>query len=290
MSEQDYLQQGIQQASQARQLVSNNWADTWKEYAVNYALNRQSNQDQLDLWNLMNEYNTPANQMKRFKEAGLNPYLIYSQGSSGNASSSAQYTPMTADIHPSSDTQKQVSTAMEVIGMVDNLAGNLSNLIERGLDVQLKRNQLEQSSMDLEYQKLGLYGSSHHELFGDNGSLNPLSSRFNPAQFYFYSKHGQLPVYWNQFLTGQSSRAYTDFRSKYQDYYNKNLLPKFNEFQQGKIDLQEIEKEMNKYEYEVTNMLPPEIRGIIEPLVQYLSPFLKFIFKRSQGNFNHNVK
>lgn len=30
------------------------------------------------------EYNTPANQMQRFREAGLSPYLMYSQGTPGN--------------------------------------------------------------------------------------------------------------------------------------------------------------------------------------------------------------
>lgn len=32
------------------------------------------------------EYNTPANQMKRFQDAGLNPHLIYGQGNPGNQS------------------------------------------------------------------------------------------------------------------------------------------------------------------------------------------------------------
>jgi len=31
----------------------------------------------------MNEYNSPKNQMARFEEAGLNPHLMYGQGSSG---------------------------------------------------------------------------------------------------------------------------------------------------------------------------------------------------------------
>lgn len=31
------------------------------------------------------EYNSPKNQMARFKEAGLNPHLIYGQGNAGNA-------------------------------------------------------------------------------------------------------------------------------------------------------------------------------------------------------------
>lgn len=45
----------------------------------------------LDLWNLNNEYNTPAAQMQRYLDAGLNPNLIYGNGSSsaGNSSSPA---------------------------------------------------------------------------------------------------------------------------------------------------------------------------------------------------------
>lgn len=36
-------------------------------------------------WNLQNEYNHPSAQMARFKEAGLNPHLIYGKGTAGNA-------------------------------------------------------------------------------------------------------------------------------------------------------------------------------------------------------------
>lgn len=44
-------------------------------------------QDNISFWNMQNEYNTPAAQMQRFKDAGLNPKLIYGQGNSGNAGS-----------------------------------------------------------------------------------------------------------------------------------------------------------------------------------------------------------
>lgn len=37
------------------------------------------------------EYNSPAAQMKRFQEAGLNPHLIYGQGSPGNQERPLQY-------------------------------------------------------------------------------------------------------------------------------------------------------------------------------------------------------
>ena len=48
---------------------------------------REQNAWNENMWNKQNEYNTPANQMKRFEAAGLNPNLVYGQGSSGNASS-----------------------------------------------------------------------------------------------------------------------------------------------------------------------------------------------------------
>lgn len=38
-----------------------------------------------------NEYNTPTNQMKRFQAAGLNPHLIYGQGSPGNQTAPLSY-------------------------------------------------------------------------------------------------------------------------------------------------------------------------------------------------------
>lgn len=41
-------------------------------------------QRDLEMLAKQNEYNSPANQMMRFKQAGLNPNLIYGQGNAGN--------------------------------------------------------------------------------------------------------------------------------------------------------------------------------------------------------------
>lgn len=47
----------------------------------------------LEQWNRENEYNSPAAQMQRYIDAGLNPNLIYGSGASaGTAASSPQYT------------------------------------------------------------------------------------------------------------------------------------------------------------------------------------------------------
>lgn len=47
--------------------------------------NRKNREWQEEMWNKNNEYNKPIMQMARFKEAGLNPHLIYGQGNSGNS-------------------------------------------------------------------------------------------------------------------------------------------------------------------------------------------------------------
>jgi len=39
-----------------------------------------------EMWHMQNLYNSPKAQMQRFEQAGLNPNLIYGQGSPGNAS------------------------------------------------------------------------------------------------------------------------------------------------------------------------------------------------------------
>ena len=48
-------------------------------------------QRSVEMWDRMNQYNTPEAQMNRFKDAGLNPHLIYGQGNAGNTSSPPQY-------------------------------------------------------------------------------------------------------------------------------------------------------------------------------------------------------
>lgn len=45
----------------------------------------------MELMRYQNEYNSPSSQMQRFRDAGLNPNLMYGQGSSGNMESAPRY-------------------------------------------------------------------------------------------------------------------------------------------------------------------------------------------------------
>lgn len=66
--------------------------NTKKTNEANMKLAEYAYQQDYQQWLREMEYNTPANQMKRYLDAGLNPNLIYSQGNPGNSSvSSPQY-------------------------------------------------------------------------------------------------------------------------------------------------------------------------------------------------------
>lgn len=66
-------------ANQANQQLAQQQAD-W-----NWQMQQDQQKYDWDMWNHMNQYNSPAAQMQRFKEAGLNPHLIYGKGTPGNA-------------------------------------------------------------------------------------------------------------------------------------------------------------------------------------------------------------
>ena len=81
-------------------------------------------QYQKELINMQNEYNSPANQMKRLKEAGLNPNLVYSSGNVvGNQSSTGS-----APSVPSVDLTGGISAGLAAYQQVEN----------HDLDMQLK--------------------------------------------------------------------------------------------------------------------------------------------------------
>lgn len=57
--------------------------------AVSMAYNekqyKRERRDNIEFWNMQNDYNSPQNQMNRFRDAKLNPNLVYGQGNPGNA-------------------------------------------------------------------------------------------------------------------------------------------------------------------------------------------------------------
>lgn len=76
------INQSINQVGNAISVQTTNKAGR-KWAAERYNIQRA---DSLADWEMQNQYNSPAAQMKRLKEAGLNPNLIYGQGAVANNS------------------------------------------------------------------------------------------------------------------------------------------------------------------------------------------------------------
>lgn len=76
-------------ATAANVIGGNRGAD--KQYHTNKKLARLQHNQNMELLKYQLDYNSPASQMSRFKSAGLNPNLIYGQGSPGNMESAPRY-------------------------------------------------------------------------------------------------------------------------------------------------------------------------------------------------------
>lgn len=59
------------------------------QYYYNMDLANRQNAANIEMWNMQNEYNSPKAQMARLKAAGLNPNMIYNNGSASTGNSSS---------------------------------------------------------------------------------------------------------------------------------------------------------------------------------------------------------
>lgn len=82
-----FVQAGIPSAANVVSTLATNYANRrLAEYQS------QVNWDQtMQMWNMTNKYNSPAAQMARYEEAGLNPYLIYGQSNATQQASVGTY-------------------------------------------------------------------------------------------------------------------------------------------------------------------------------------------------------
>lgn len=105
-------------------------------------------------------YNSPKNQMKRYSEAGLSPYLIYSQGNSGNMSSPLQQSP--TDFHADeaiesymsieqfNKQQKQLDQAIRAAQLSNQLNERLLNYKVNRMSIGTKLDDLKLMSSIIE--------------------------------------------------------------------------------------------------------------------------------------------
>lgn len=118
-------------------------------------------------WNMQNEYNTPANQIKRLEEAGLNPNLMYGNGSAatGNADnvSSANHAGVSAG---QAEANNILGDAMQGALSVTNMMMQQDQMAAQIDYVKAQQRQSEAMASYIDSQKAGQDVHNLREAYG----------------------------------------------------------------------------------------------------------------------------
>lgn len=115
--------------------------NTDKTLAANKAEAELAYQRQLEMWGLKNEYDSPAAQMQRFRDAGLSPHLAYGGGNPGNSGAFPQYQPAE---------QRYNYQAMQVAPGISSILPTLMGVGSWMQDMRLKEMQIDKGQTENE--------------------------------------------------------------------------------------------------------------------------------------------
>ena len=109
------------------------------------AKKRQKTADQqnIDFWKMQNQYNTPAAQMQRLKDAGLNPNLIYGSSPAGASGSAGSIAPSKAAPYAIKDPSATIAQMQLLQAQKDNLNANTFKTNESGFLTKEQKFQLK---------------------------------------------------------------------------------------------------------------------------------------------------
>lgn len=122
----------------------------------NYQYQLQNN---IALWNMQNAYNTPKEQMARFKEAGLNPNLIYGQTNTASPISTASYDVNNSQDQLNFDNQQKVLSnymALSNLGIQKDLSSAQVRNIDNSIDMSKLNYGLQKERLNLDRERLAL--------------------------------------------------------------------------------------------------------------------------------------
>lgn len=262
------------------------YSDSSRNFIAQTALAEQANAHEIAMWKMQNAYNTPEKQMERFKQAGLNPMLAYTQGSNGNASSAPGTHVPNFKLTRDQDNLQKASAIINAFQAVNGMVQDVISTVEQTYDLGIKRN--EKAWSDLDY-------AAAANAFADfdkghetdprfrttivNGTtnimdaLNPYSPDFSPSNYRVLDRLG-VTGFLPKMTSAEANAKYSGVRTEYQDYYNKNILPLEKQFKEGKVNIQSLQKSMIEYQDKVLEMIPAEYRAILVPVLQYLRPLI----------------
>lgn len=229
----------------------------------NMELSKYQYDQQKAMWNEANAYNSPLAQMERYKQAGLNPNLIYGQGSPGNSPNTLpQYQAPTyhANYKAPVDISQAAKDAIDMKRGMNDMAiqqQQLLNLIEDGKikkQEAKKREAFEDFYNDL---ATNFYLKSGYGL--GPAQLQDLLAKSSIAMMFDYTPTGTK--FGGRVETGKHLPADNNVLAKYmlnkyeQPYeIGSSQLRKYN----AEIELAKANLELKNLD--IANYLPPWIR------------------------------
>lgn len=190
-----------------------------------FNLQKQSNLEQwerekaynLDLWERQNKYNTPAAQMERLKEAGLNPRLMFDNGNVGNATAPSVAQLETPELSsPSMDTTRTDfgprHTAMDYMAIKNNMALIRKTLADTRL-VNANAKAVERENKNLESTGGSIRDPGLIQFMMRHGSK--IGRGFRDMLKYKGGKPQEVPMFY-------------DLRNKINDFSNEIFIPFLN--------------------------------------------------------------
>lgn len=150
--------------------------------------NQQQRDWALEDWNRQNEYNSPAAQMQRYKEAGLSPNLIYGQTNTAQPVRSTDYT-TPPQPQPAKALEQYLNTRQQQL-QTDNLA-----------------KQLEVQQANIDFIKANTI-KSQSETNWRNLNIDRLRENIMPYDFDYYSQRSKNMAQQRTNMVGQNERAW----------------------------------------------------------------------------------
>lgn len=147
-----------------------------------------------DMWNRQNAYNTPANQMQRLKDAGLNPALMYGQGNVGNAEKAMQYQqPQIENVGAGVAQGVAAGAQADIANSVKKL--NEANASLAGIQGAVKAGEFEIAKDMAKYQKNNLAADTELKLQNvvNQDTVNKLNKEYLKLEKQGYHK-GNMPA------------------------------------------------------------------------------------------------
>jgi len=130
---------------------------------INAFSNNRNNKNNVELWREQNAYNHPKEQMKRYQEAGLNPYLIYGSGGGGGSGNAAPPPTQNANSVDLRELGSAVSMYLDLKKKDTDIENTRTDIAGKTSDNQIKDNEAMLSNW------------AHHRGMQDLGTYEPNS-------------------------------------------------------------------------------------------------------------------